>query len=119
MSDQVALSQLIGQTGNIAAFVASLYTSDLELMKSSLQDHVIEPQRAKLIPHFYDLQDIALKHGAMNYTISGAGPSMFGFAQNTLIAENAVKEITEFLHKKSIRSQAYISPINNQGAYKM
>ena len=119
LSDQVALSQLIGQTGNIAAFVASLYTSDLELMKRSLQDHVIEPQRAKLIPHFYDLQDIALKHGAMNYTISGAGPSMFGFAQNTLIAENAVKEITEFLHKKSIRSQAYISPINNQGAYKM
>ncbi len=119
LSDQVQLSQLIGQTGNIAAFVASLYTSDLELMKRSLQDHVIEPQRAQLIPHFYDLQEIALAQGAMNYTISGAGPSMFGFAQNTLIAENAVKAITDFLHQKKIRSQAFISPINNQGAYKM
>lgn len=119
LSDQVNLSQMISQTGNIAAFVTSLYTSDLMLMKRSLKDHVIEPQRAQLIPHFYDLQDIALKHGAMNYTISGAGPSMFGFAQNTLIAENAVNEITKYLESKSIHSTAYMSPINNTGAYKM
>jgi len=119
LSDQVALSQMISQAGNIAAFVTSLYTSDLELMKRSLKDHVIEPQRAQLIPHFYDLQDIALKNGAMNYTISGAGPSMFGFAQNTLIAENAVTEITKYLESSSIHSTAYMSPINNTGAYKM
>ena len=119
LSDQVQLSQLISQTGNIASFVASLYTSDLELMKRSLKDEVIEPQRAQLIPHFYDLQDIAMKHGAMNYTISGAGPSMFGFAQNTLVAENAVEAITQYLEQKSIHTTAYISPINNTGAYKM
>ncbi len=119
LSDQVALSQMICQAGNIAAFVTSLYTSDLELMKRSLKDHVIEPQRAQLIPYFYDLQDIALKNGAMNYTISGAGPSMFGFAQNTLIAENAVTEITKYLESLSIHSTAYMSPINNTGAYKM
>ena len=119
LSDQVRLSQLIGQTGNIGAFVASLYTSDLELMKRSLKDHVIEEQRAQLIPHFYDLQAIALKQGAMNYTISGAGPSMFGFAQNNLVAENAVSAITMYLDKKGINSRSYISPINNQGAYKL
>ncbi len=119
LSDQVALGQMISQAGNIAAFVTSLYTSDLELMKRSLKDHVIEPQRAQLIPYFYDLQDIALKNGAMNYTISGAGPSMFGFAQNTLIAENAVTEITKYLESSSIHSTAYMSPINNTGAYKM
>lgn len=119
LSDQVELTQLIHQTGNMAGFVASLYTSDLELMKRSLKDHVIEPQRAQLIPHFYELQDIALKNGAMNYTISGAGPSMFGFAHNTLIAENVVTQITEYLASKKIKSTPYISPINNQGAYKM
>jgi homoserine kinase len=119
LSDQVSLSKLILQTGNIASFVASLYTSDLELMKKSLTDHVIEPQRSQLIPHFYDMQKIALEKGAMNYTISGAGPSMFGFAQNTLIAEETVKALTAFLQMKKIVSHAYISPINTTGAYKM
>lgn len=119
LSDQLGLSQLIAQTGNIASFVASLYTSDLELMKRSLKDHVIEPQRSKLIPHFYDLQKIALDNGAMNYTISGAGPSMFGFAQNSLIAEEASKAVIEYLEEKNIAARSYISPINTTGAYKM
>ena len=119
LSKDVSLTQLISQTGNIASFVASLYTSDLELMKKSLTDHIIEPQRSKLIPHFYDLQKLALEAGAMNYTISGAGPSMFGFAPNTLIAEEASERITNFLHEAGIRSHVYISVINTRGAYKM
>ncbi len=119
LSSDVTLTQLISQTGNIAAFVASLYKSDLELMRRSLTDHVIEPQRAQLIPHFHDLQKIALESGAMNYTISGAGPSMFGFAMNSLIAENASEAIIKFLADRQINARTYISQVNTTGAYKM
>ncbi|MCL4116202.1 UNVERIFIED_CONTAM: hypothetical protein GTU68_010072 [Idotea baltica] len=119
LSDQVTLSKLIAQTGNIASFVSSLYTSDLELMSRSLKDHVIEEQRAQLIPHFYDMQDIALRNGAMNYTISGAGPSMFGFAINTIIAEEASNAIQAHLQSKNIASHVYISQVNKTGSYKM
>lgn len=119
LSPTIGLDKLILQTGNIASFVASLYTSDFDLMKKSLVDHVIEPQRAQLIPHFYDIQSLALSQGAMNFTISGAGPSMFGFASNTLIAEKAVDQISKFLAEKNIVSQHYISRINTTGAYKM
>gem|GEM_PF-4451850 len=62
---------------------------------------------------------MALRGGAMNYTISGAGPSMFGFAQNTLIAENICEQISTHLHDLQIRSHHYISGINVTGAYKM
>ncbi len=119
LGDEVSLSKMIAQTGNIASFVASLYKSDLDLMKRSLTDHIIEPQRAQLIPHFYELQSMALKEGAMNYTISGAGPSMFGFAQNTLVAENASAAIVSYLAKHNINAHPYISQINTTGAYKM
>ena len=119
LTPNVTLNQLIAQTGNLGALVAGLFRSDFELIQRSLKDHVIEPQRAQLIPHFYELQDLALSQGAMNYTISGAGPSMFGFAQNSLIAENACSVIQDFLHDKQIRSQKFISGINNRGAFKM
>lgn len=119
LSDQVPLSDMIRQTGSIASFVASLYTSDLSLLQRSLKDFVIERQRAQLIPHFYDLQRVALAHGAMNYTISGAGPSMFGFAMNTLIAEEASKAVCDYLTDQGIKCQSYISTINTVGAYKM
>ena len=119
LSDQVQLSQLIAQTGNIASFVAGLYTSDLDLISRSLQDHIIEKQRSQLIPHFQEMQSLALGRGAMNYTISGAGPSMFGFAINSFIADEASQAVMDFLKSKGIESQRYISGINTKGAYKM
>lgn len=119
LSDTVPLSDMIKQTGSIASFVSALYTTDLSLLQRSLKDFVIERQRAQLIPHFYDLQRIALARGAMNYTISGAGPSMFGFAMNTLIAEEAAKAVCEHLSDQGITSTPYISTINTVGAYKM
>ncbi|MEL6390546.1 MAG: homoserine kinase [Bacteroidota bacterium] len=119
LSDTVPLSSMISQTGHAAAFVASLYTSDFELMSRSLKDHVIEPQRARLIPHFRELQEAALHAGALNYTISGAGPSMFGFALNTLIAEQVTSAVQDILQSHGIRSHHFISSINPVGAYKM
>ena len=119
LSNEVSLKKVIHQSGNIASFVASLYNADLDLMKRSLKDHIIEPQRAQLIPHFYELQSLAMDRGAMNYTISGAGPSMFGFAQNSLIAEDACQAVRSYLHEQGIRSHQYISGINVRGAYKM
>ena len=119
LSDDVSLQKVIRQSGNIASFVSSLFRSDLDLMKRSLEDHIIEPQRAQLIPHFYKLKELAMSQGAMNYTISGAGPSMFGFAQNSLIAEDACQVVQSFLSQAGIRSHRYISEINVRGAYKM
>jgi len=119
LSDTVSLDQMIAQTGNIAAFVASLYRSDWELMQRSLQDVIIEPQRAKLIPHFYDLKEIAMKEKALGFSISGAGPSLFALCQNSLIAENVAASLTKHLKQNKIESQAYISLINGEGAVKM
>ena len=50
LSTEINLKDHIRQSGNLAAFVASLYRSDFELMKRSLSDCIIEPQRAHLIP---------------------------------------------------------------------
>ena len=119
LGDTVSLNKVIAQTGNIASLVTSLFNSDFDLLKRSLVDHIIEPQRAKLIPHFYELKDIALSLGALNYSISGAGPSMFGFALNNVIAEEITTSISSWLHNKGIRTNTYISPINTTGAYKM
>ena len=119
LSKDVSLDQMIKQTGNIASFVASLYLNNLDLMAKSLRDHVIEPQRSSLIPYFYEMQRIALENGAMNYSISGAGPSMFAFCQNTLIAEAVSTSVTAFLSSREIQAHAYHSAINTKGAFLM
>jgi len=119
LSDQVSLSSLIQQTGNIGAFVAALYRKDFDLLSRSLDDVIIEPQRAKLIPHFYDLKKIALDQKALGFSISGAGPSLFALCRNSLNAENVADSISTYLKGKGIESTTYVSKINNEGAIKM
>jgi len=118
LSDVVSLKKHIRQNGNLGSLIAGLYSSNFDLVERSLKDHIIEPQRAKLIPHFYDLQNLALAEGAFNYTISGAGPSMFGFCLNSLVGENILERLKAFLSDKGIESDVYLSTINKRGTFK-
>ena len=118
LSDVVTLKKHVKQNGNLGSLIAGFYSSNFDLISRSLKDHIIEPQRAKLVPHFYELQKIALDNEAMNYTISGAGPSMFGFCLNSLVGQNILEKLKRFLSDKGIESNVYLSTINKTGAYK-
>ena len=76
----VELSDVIWQQANLAGFLAGCYTSDLTLIRESLLDVIIEPQRQALIPGFADVKSAALQAGALGCSISGAGPSVFAWA---------------------------------------
>ena len=116
LSDTVAFDIAIRQQGNLAAFVAAVYTGDFDLMRRSLQDLIVEPQRASLIPHFYELKEKALACGALGFSISGAGPSMFALCDNSLIAENTLEAARRLYADRGIGVDAFLSKINHEGA---
>jgi len=116
LKPDISLNSHIIQSGNLAAFVSGLYRSDFDIINRSLQDVIIEPQRAHLIPYFQEMKEIALRTSVMGFSISGAGPSMFGLCSNSIIAENAIENIKAFLFEKNINADFYISNINQEGA---
>jgi len=76
----VELSDFVWQTANLAGFISGCYTDDLDMIRASLEDVVIEPQRQALIPAFQEVRRAAMGAGALGCSISGAGPSMFAWA---------------------------------------
>ncbi len=80
LKGSVELSDFVWQTANLAGFISGCYTSDLDMIRASLEDVVIEPQRAALIPGFHDVRRGAMEAGALGCSISGAGPSMFALS---------------------------------------
>ena len=116
LKKEVPLHDLVKQTGSIAGLVTALFKSDLDLLQRSLKDVVIEPQRAQLIPGFYEVQEAALKAGALGCSISGAGPSLFAICANSFIAENAGMAMQRAFKAHNIESRLYHSGINQQGA---
>jgi homoserine kinase len=119
LSPTVSLDQTIEQTGNIGGLIIGLYNGDLGLISRSLKDVIIEPQRAQLIPHFYEVKEAVLNQGALGCSISGAGPSVFALSANSLIAENAGQIMEEIFQNNGIETQLFISPINQDGAIKL
>lgn len=118
LSSDVELSKHVNQSGNLGAFIASLYTSDFEMMKRSLQDVIIEPQRAHLIPQFYEIKKIAIDTGCLGFSISGAGPSMFALCDNSHISETIAEKAKALYKSKKIEADIFLSKINLEGAFK-
>ncbi len=116
LSDQVSFKKSIEQNGSLGGLIVGLYNSDLDLISRSLRDVIVEPQRAKLIPNFYEAQEAALNAGALGCSISGAGPSIFALCANSLIAENVGHAFKEVFDNAKIENDLFISTINQEGA---
>ncbi len=112
---EVSLEKHIEQSGNLAALILGMVQSDFDTISKSLKDTIIEPQRSSLIPCFDEVQDAAIKAGALGCSISGAGPSIFALSMNSIIAEKVGKEMKSVFEKESIDSDLFISPINSEG----
>jgi homoserine kinase len=76
----VELSDFVWQTANLAGFISGCYTNDLDMIRASFEDVVIEPQRQALIPRFQEVRLAAMQAGALGCSISGAGPTLFAWA---------------------------------------
>ncbi len=116
LSREVSLEKVIEQSGNLAAFILGLYNGDLGLISRSLHDVIIEPQRAKLIPYFFETKKAAQDSGALGCSISGAGPSIFALCASKEIAQTVGKEMEKIYINAQINCQLFISKINEVGA---
>lgn len=111
----VELSDVIWQQANLAGFLAGCYTSDLPLIRESLLDVVIEPQRQVLIPGFVEVKQAALFAGALGGSISGAGPTVFAWAEEQ-DAENVRAEMVAAFRKHGLATDSWVSGIDREGA---
>ncbi len=116
LNPQVPMETYVRQSANLAAFVVALFNGDLGLLSRSLQDDIVEPQRAGLIPGFYDVKEAALQAGALGCSISGAGPSIFALCANSLIAENTSLAMQNAFARHKLESQIFVSLVNQEGA---
>ncbi|SEN92950.1 homoserine kinase [bacterium A37T11] len=115
VQNNISLQQAVVQWGNIAGLVSALYTNDFDLLSRSMQDILVEPFRAVLIPEFYGLRQLALNMGALCFGISGSGPSIFAFAHSRERAAEISTQLQEHLEKTGVGSNGYVSGINNVG----
>lgn len=112
---KVFLKDAVTQWGNIAGLVSGLFLKDIDLIGRSMKDVLVEPVRSILIPDFYKMREMAMESGAVSFGISGSGPSVFAFSKTEADASFITQKIAKHLAGLQIKSQTYVSPINDNG----
>lgn len=112
---KVLLKDAVTQLGNVGGVISGLFLNDLDLVGRSMKDVLIEPTRSILIPDFYVLKQIAMNNGALGFGISGSGPSVFALTKDPETAKKITNAQQQHLTKLSIKSKAYVSPVNEEG----
>jgi homoserine kinase len=113
---EVAMSDFIWQTANLAGFISGCYTNDLDMIRASFEDVVIEKQRSQLIPGFDAVRAGAMSQGALGCTISGAGPTMFAWSLDA-DAPNVRDAMIAAFKSAGKDTDAWIVPISSTGAH--
>ncbi|HEX8336734.1 MAG TPA: homoserine kinase [Pyrinomonadaceae bacterium] len=113
----VPLSDHVRQTAQLAGLVAACYTDDLGLLRACLEDVVIEPQRAALIPGFARVKAAALEAGALGASISGSGPSVFALVDSEGTADRVRQVMFEAFKSGGVGEvDSWVSPVSCEGA---
>ena len=115
LKNSVELSDVIWQTANLAGFLVGCYTSDLPLIRESLLDVIVEPQRQALIPGFSDVKRAGLAAGALGGSISGAGPTVFAWSEAG-DAERVRAAMVAAFASHGLESDSWVSALDPEGA---
>ena len=116
LGEHVPLKAAVTQWANTAAFTAGLYASDWGLISRSIRDVVAEPLRAGRIPGFARAREAALAHGALGFSLSGSGPSVFALCRGGETAEDVAVGIRRaFGETAALDCEAWVSPVNRHG----
>ncbi|MEX2500014.1 MAG: homoserine kinase [Wenzhouxiangellaceae bacterium] len=117
LAEPFELATVVGQSANLAQVLAGCYRSDFDLIRSGLRDVMIEPRRAGLIPAFSEVQQAALDHDALGASISGAGPTVFGWFSDVGQAESAGRDMVAAFAGAGLKADAFVSPVAAPGAH--
>jgi homoserine kinase len=112
------LPEIVANAGNLGALVAALHQGDLALLGRSIDDRLVEPLRAAMIPSYAEVRLAARDAGALGCGISGSGPSMFALCDSDEAAARAALAMRRaFRDHASLGSEAWVGPVSREGAH--
>ncbi|TKR29695.1 homoserine kinase [Luteimonas gilva] len=111
LAEPYPLGLVVEQSAHLALFLTGLQRGDADLIREGLQDLLVEPRRAPLIPGFAAVKSAALDSGALGASISGGGPSVFAWFRSAREADAAAAPMRAAFADAGFGSRVYVSPV--------
>ncbi|RZA19496.1 MAG: homoserine kinase [Lysobacteraceae bacterium] len=116
LAGHYALHEFVAQSASLAQVLLGCERGDVALVRAGLNDTLVEPRRAPLIPGFAAVKQAALDADAMGASISGAGPSVFAWFEERAAAEHAGLAMAHAFRAAGLDSDVHVTPICSPAA---
>ena len=110
-----ALPDIVAQTAALALFLTGCQRQDHALIAEGLQDVLVEPRRAPLIPGFARVKQAAMQAGALGAGISGAGPSLFAWCRGAEAARQVAAAMAAGFAAVDLGCSRWTAPVAGGG----
>ncbi len=111
-----SLEQWITQQSYLGGFIAACASSDISLIRKTLKDVIVEPQRSSAVSCFEAVKEAAEKGGALGFSLAGSGPSMFALCEDNS-AQNIAVTMEQACRGFGIECQSYVTSMTAPGAH--
>ena len=111
-----SMEQWLRQQGYLAGFIAACAADDIGLIARTLKDVIIEPQRSAAVPCFDAVREAAERAGALGFSLSGSGPSLFALCEEGK-ARNLSVAMEQACRGQGIECESWVSALDAPGAY--
>jgi len=110
------MEQWLTQQAYFGGFLTACASNDIDLLRKTLKDVIIEPQRSSAVPCFDAVREAAEKSGALGVSLSGSGPSIFALCEDG-VAHNIATAMEQACRGLGIECQSFVSPLDAPGAH--
>ncbi|BCU69004.1 homoserine kinase [Stygiolobus caldivivus] len=88
----VELQKLVKNSRYLSSLLIGLIKGDRELVRTGLNDDIVEKAREPLFPYYSKLKEVALNHNAIGACVSGAGPTIAVFVDEKSDKAQIIKD---------------------------
>jgi homoserine kinase len=94
-----------------SAYMTALFMSESwDLLRIASKDKLHQARRMKMMPELFDVQKLALKHGALMSTLSGSGSTFFN-----LVYEKDAQKMAKVLEARFPHFRVFTLSLDNHG----
>ena len=116
LPETIPLRDAVHNASDLAFLVDAFRCGDWETAGlCMMQDRLVEPVRARLVPGYSLIRSAAVEAGAFGCALTGSGPAMFALAASMDAAVTIRDAMLEASRAGGVAARAFVTEVNDRG----
>ncbi len=116
LPETVTLREAVTHAAHLAFLLQALQEGNWrEAARWMMEDRLVEPRRARLLPGYTAIRSAALEAGATGCALSGSGPALFALVEDAEAAEHVAAQMLRSARESGLQASVHVVGVHPTG----